>query len=100
MATLFSWISEIDAGAWLLILLFAWFGLILYCITWKKYVQILWTGALTIPTLPPDLLPEERVERLSFLRSFESIRGEVRGRGKILSFLKRVWEVRHQGVRA
>jgi hypothetical protein len=39
MITFFSWISEIHTGAWLLIFLLAWFGLIFYCITWKQYVD-------------------------------------------------------------
>lgn len=39
MTTLFSWISEIDTGAWLLIIPFVWFGLIFYYIPWKNYVD-------------------------------------------------------------
>lgn len=68
---------------------------------WECTSQALWTGALTIPTMSPYLLPEDREERLSFLRGFELIpEGDVRGTGiRILSFLKTLRKAPHRSAR-
>ncbi|CAG8977994.1 hypothetical protein HYALB_00000663 [Hymenoscyphus albidus] len=63
---------------------------------WKCTSQALWTGTLTIPTMPPDMLSEDQEEILSFLRDLEStLRGQVR---KMLSFLKRPGKLWHQRI--